>query len=206
MPVTNVKKQGVITGVKELYVSVMTTEESGSTAPVYDTVIYRIPILKEITVTVPQEDSVFYASNDIYSASTFITEAELSVTTMKLDAEVYNKVLGIEMTTDGVATVKGGSINRPYVAVGFAVTTHNGEQQAYWFPKTQWKIPEASASTQEDSMSEQNTEFSIMAYPLSTNKDLYYVADSEVTASKVDFDAFFSTVPTDASDIALVTP
>ncbi len=202
MPVTNVKKQGVITGVSELYISVQTTEETGTTPPVYDTVIYKIPIIKEVTVSVPQEDTIFYASNGVYDSGTFITEAELSVTTMKLDTKIFNKVLGLIESPDGASVVRAGTVRRPWVAVGFASTTHNGAKQAYWFPKTKWAIPEVSASTQEDTQSEQTTEFTIMAYPLNNaTRDLYFSADSEVEDSNVDFDKFFDTVPTNLLSI-----
>ncbi|MGL4521445.1 MAG: major tail protein [Bacilli bacterium] len=204
MAVTNVKKQGVITGVSELYIAIMTTPDAAGTPAVYEPEIYRVPVLKEVKVTVPQDTTSFFASNETYASGSFISKADLSLTTMKLDSTLLNKLTGASVDANGAAAIIAGQTNVPYAAVGFAATTHNGEQVAYWFPKVQFSLPEIAASTQEDSMSEQNSSFTVTAYPLSGQRTLYISADSEAKDSKIDFDKFFDQVPASTSDLPVI--
>lgn len=204
MAVTNVKKQGVITGVSELYIAIMDKPDTVGSPATYEPEIYCVPVLKEVKVSIPQERTSMFASNDTYAAGNFISKADLSLTTMKLDSTVLNKLTGAIVNSNGAAEVQAGQTNTPYVAVGFAATTHNGEQVAYWFPKTQFSLPEIAATTQEDTMSEQNSSFTVTAYPLAGQRTLYVSADSEAEGSKIDFDKFFDKVPATATDLPTI--
>lgn len=196
--------QMVITGVSELFVCPMTTEDSLVMPPVYGDTIHRLPVLKEIEIEFNEEAVAFYASNKVYAGSNLLSGATMTATTFKLDSSVYAELTGQMTGTTGGHSIKAGAIQRPYVAVGFAQTGHNGERIVYWLPKTKWALSTVSAQTQEDSMSEQTSEFEITVYPLSNNDEMVIWADSEEEGTTVDFAKFFEQVVTSADNIPVV--
>lgn len=200
--ITPMKSQMVITGVSELYVSVMTTEDTSATAPSYDTKIHSLPILKEIEIEFNEEAVAFYSSNKVYAGSNLLSGATMTATTFKIDSSIYAELTGQVSGTAGGNSVRAGAINRPYVAVGFAQTGHNGQKVVYWVPKTKWSLSAISGQTQEDTMSEQTSEFEITIYPLSNNDEMIIWADSEdASSSKVNFGSFFEQVVSSVDDI-----
>ena len=96
----------------------MTTEETSTTAPTYDTPKVLAKSI-EVTVTPAYREGKMHASNATVRNVKRVDTYTVSLNVDKIPHAVLAKLLGRKEDSNGVQIIKGGN-KPPYVAIGFA--------------------------------------------------------------------------------------
>lgn len=131
------------TGVTEFYYAILDDTDAATEVP------ERIEYLQTITVESPQEPVRAYGDNK--TAEIAVSSGNTSVTSAfhKLPIEDRNKLLGLEMTIEGLAAY-GSSDTPPYAACVFAKTHEDGSKEWVGLPKGMFLRPGVNGETKAD--------------------------------------------------------
>ncbi|MFC6117337.1 major tail protein [Macrococcoides bohemicum] len=190
-------------GIDDLFIAMMTAEDTISTTPTYDTKIWRLPIIVKLGIKGNGNTSTKYASNKIFRKVSKEDSHELSLDHVAMPIELLDKMKGLA-STNGVSFNKGGAKTMPFFAVGFIAPQSDGKMSATWYPKAQLAIEtESEYETQTE-----EPEIKDIAMTINTQSLIYNdVLNSHYNAGRLDAvnisaNEFMSQVIYDESQIA----
>jgi len=168
---------GIYTGVLDVYVALMTANETGTTAATYGTPEVLGHSI-EVTLSPNYKEGNLYASNTRIRDIKNIDYFDVTVNVDNIDSAMRQKVLGRTMDANHVEKVTGSQV-APYVAIGFAVTKDDGNKTLYWLVKGKFSEFEVSASTETDSIDYKTPSLSATFVRRLNDDVCYYVCDTE---------------------------
>ncbi|MGK0554470.1 major tail protein [Macrococcus capreoli] len=137
-------------GIDDLFIAMMTTEDKTGAAPVYDTKIWRLPVIVKMKIKGNGKTTTKYASNKVFKKVSKEDSHELSLDYVAMPIELLDKMKGLT-TTSGVSFNKGAAKTMPFFAVGFIAPESDGKMSATWYPKAQLAIEtESEYETQKE--------------------------------------------------------
>lgn len=111
-------------GLKKFYYAVMSTEDTATSAPVYETP-KRITGLNTVDINPTINKATLYGDDAALATAISFGEVEVTIDLADLPLVDRAALLGHTIGTDGVMVSKG-SDTAPYVAIMFESETHNG--------------------------------------------------------------------------------
>lgn len=142
--------EGYFTGILDLYYATMTTEDTSSAAPVYDTPKVLAKSI-EVTITPTYREGKLHASNATVRNQKRIDTYTVSLHVDKVPYNVTSEILGRSVDGNGVQIIKGGN-TPPNLALGFACTLDDGSKELWWLYKGTFSEISKSASTEADAI------------------------------------------------------
>lgn len=142
--------EGYFTGILDLYYATMTTEDTSSAAPVYDTPKVLAKSI-EVTITPTYREGKLHASNATVRNQKRIDTYTVSLNVDKVPYNVTSEILGRSVDGNGVQIIKGGN-TPPNLALGFACTLDDGSKELWWLYKGTFSEISKSASTEADAI------------------------------------------------------
>lgn len=142
--------EGYFTGILDLYYAPMTTEDTSSAAPVYDTPKVLAKSI-EVTITPTYREGKLHASNATVRNQKRIDTYTVSLHVDKVPYDVTSEILGRSVDGNGVQIIKGGN-TPPNLALGFACTLDDGSKELWWLYKGTFSEISKSASTEADAI------------------------------------------------------
>lgn len=142
--------EGYFTGILDLYYATMTTEDTSSAAPVYDTPKVLAKSI-EVTITPTYREGKLHASNATVRNQKRIDTYTVSLNVDKVPYNVTSEILGRSVDGNGVQIIKGGN-TPPNLALGFACTLDDGSKELWWLYKGTFSEITKSASTEADAI------------------------------------------------------
>lgn len=140
---------GVLIGLRDLYVAEIDETDGSFGTP------YRIAKAIEATVTPNVSNAVLYADDEAAETATSEAETEIALTVDAFSADIYAKLLGKNVNSDGVVEDSSGDIP-PKLALMFRSLKSNGKYRYYAFYNGSFQVPEESFATKGESV-EYNT-------------------------------------------------
>lgn len=188
-------------GCDHLVYALMTTEETATAAPVYDTVV---PAPGVMSLNINPNASLATAFFDDGPGDTASTLGNIDVEIQKNALTSQNKVdlLGHSLDANG-GVVYGGDDTPPWVAIGFRTLKSNGKYRYVWLYKGRFADPEDNNETKADSINFQSDtivgQFVKLAYPITIGgkekKVWKYEIDADApTANQGVMDTWFNNV------------
>lgn len=143
-------ERGYYTGMLDVYVAKLKTEDTAAAAPTYDTP-QMLGMGIEVTITPQYREGALHASNRAVRRQKLIDRYEVKCNTDALKADVLAMVLG--RTTDGGGVqVVGGGNRPPEIALGFVRTRDDGSKEYWWLLKGKMQEGASTAKTSEDNI------------------------------------------------------
>lgn len=142
------KIEGYFTGVLDVYFAVMSQEDTARSAPVYGAMKVLASTI-EVTITPQYKEGKVNASNTVKRNERRIDSYKVRMNLDKIPFSVRKEILGRATDGKGVQVIYG-SQNAPYVAIAFAQTLDNGEQEDWVLYKGKFAEGEATMRTEED--------------------------------------------------------
>lgn len=192
MPTTKTyEKRALLTGVGSLFLQMMTTEETPSTAPEYGETVYETPSLDTVNATLQIAEKDIFLSNTIHDSLVSVQRADLVV-----DAGYFPE--GFAEEAQGMIKVGGGwsmptnPKKKPF-RLAVPITDMNGDEVIYNYPKCTLTPVNTNAQTQGEEINEQLKQFNIRAvapvYKGDAEKPLvYHVMDMAIEENKTKYD------------------
>lgn len=188
-------------GCDSLHYAIMTTEDTSTSAPIYDT-IKPAPGVMHVNIN-PNASlgTAFYDDGPGETASTLGT-IEVEIQKNALTAENKADLLGHSIDTNGGVVYADDDVP-PFVAVGFRTLKSNGKYRYVWLYKGRFADPEDNSETKADSINFQSDtitgQFAKLSYPIyvgSKQKRIWkYEIDADnPLASDVAMDGWFNSV------------
>lgn len=182
---------GYYSGVLDVYYAEMTTEDTVSTAAVYDTPAVLGKTI-EVTVTPDFKEGSVYASNIKTRSESRIIDYKVSLNVDKIEQEVLDTILG-RQSSNGVHLVTNNQI-APYVAIGFALTLDDGTKEYWWMQKGKFAEPTVTGHTDDDSFQYQHPTIEATFIPVANSGLIAAIADDNASAAANWFKSVFTGV------------
>ncbi|HAP3666430.1 TPA: phage tail protein [Enterococcus faecalis] len=126
-------------GVDDLFIAMWTQPETVTSAPVFDTEIWRLPNIVKLGIKGNGTTKEKWASNKLFTRVSRETQHELSLTHVSFPVALWDQMKGMA-SKNGVAFSKSTPKEMPYFALGAIGPLSNGEKSAFWYPKVQISI------------------------------------------------------------------
>lgn len=189
MAVKNVK-QALITGVGELYLQFMDTEDNSSTAPVYNTEVLVTPSVDKIQVALELSEKKVYGSNLLHTDLSAVKSATITLDALYLPTEFVNKAQGMVAIDGGYSMPTNPQ--KKYFRLAVPITNHLGEAYVINFPKCSLSPVDINGETEREEISEQLQQFNILGMPLvyktDANHFVYHTLDLAITENGTKYD------------------
>lgn len=185
------EKRALLTGVGNLYLQMMETEETPSTAPAYDETVYETPSVDTLNATLQMSERTVYLSNVEHDDLVNVQRVDLVV-----DAGYFPT--GFAEEAQGMVKIGGGwsmptnPKKKPF-RLAIPITDMNGDEIIFNYPKCTLSPVNANAQTKGEEVNEQLTQFNIRAiaplYKGDADKTLvYHKMDMAETENKTKYD------------------
>lgn len=142
--------EGYFYGVLDVYYATMTTEDTATSAPVYDTPKVLAKSI-ELTITPAYREGTLHASNATVRNVRRIDTYGVSLNVDKIPQAALAELLGRTVDSSGVQIIKGSN-QPPHVAIGFACTLDDGSKELWWLYKGTFSEPTKTARTDADAI------------------------------------------------------
>ena len=177
---TTFEKKALLTGIGNGFFQVMKTEETPTTAPVYDEKVFEVPSLDKLKTKLEYKSKDIYLSSTLHSVLGKASKATITLDAGYLPDGFEEEVSGATKLVDGVYGM-GGKGTKKYFRFAFPIIDENGEKIIINFPKCQIQPTDLNVESQGEDKKEQMQQFDIIAMPLATGKEeesnIYYKAD-----------------------------
>ncbi|EBF5125625.1 phage tail protein [Listeria monocytogenes] len=195
-------------GIDDLLVCMMTTQDSSTTEPVYETTIYRVPVIVKLGVKGNGTTKSKYASNKMFARVGRQTEHELSLDYVALPVDLFDKMRGLTHD-EGVSFSKTTVQEMPVFALGYIGPMSDGSKGCTWYPHVQLSnAEELEFETTTDEIDFKDYKLTMTASGLRFNEVLYSQFNPlRESVDKLTFDKFITKVVYDENVIdSLITP
>ena len=137
-------------GCDHLVYALMTTEDTATTAPVYDTPT-PAPGVMSININPNPAQETLFADDGPMETATTLGKVDVEINKAQLTTENKADLLGHQIDTNG-GIVYGDSDVAPWVAIGFRTLKSNGKYRFVWLYKGKFTDPEDNNETKGDSI------------------------------------------------------
>lgn len=138
-------ERGIYTGMLDVYVAKMLTEDSTASAPTYDAP-KMLGMGIEVTITPNYIEGELYASNVAARRAKRINNYTVKINTESMPPELVAYATGRTVDSNGVQIIAGS--NRPgKIALGFTRTKDNGKKECWWLYKGELAEAAVTAKT-----------------------------------------------------------
>ncbi|MDL2317662.1 hypothetical protein LJC74_01020 [Eubacteriales bacterium OttesenSCG-928-A19] len=137
--------EGYYEGVLDLYYALMTTQDTATSAPVYEKPQVLAKSI-EVTITPAYREGKLHASNATVRNIKRIDTYGVKLNVAKIAYNNIQRVMGRAKDSNGVQIVTGSAIV-PYLALGFACTLDDGTKEFWWLYKGNFAELTKSAKT-----------------------------------------------------------
>ena len=137
-------------------------DESGA-GRLYESKIYRSPVVKSIGLTANAAEGTIYASGIVYDTVRKVQGADIALGAVALDHNLLDKASGAS-AAGGFVFDKSTDFGKEF-AFGYYLELRNGEYVYYWHPRCLLTQADESAETSTDSTPDPNRSFTIKALP-----------------------------------------
>lgn len=188
-------------GCDNLVYAIMKTEDTASTAPVYEAV-KPAPGVISVNINPNASQETLFADDGPYDSATTLGKVDVAINKAELTTENKADLLGHQIDANG-GIVYGDSDVPPWVAIGFRTLKSNGKYRYVWLYKGKFTDPEDNNETKGDSINFQtdtiNGQFVKLSNVLTINSKAVrlwkYEMDSEnETAKKEIMNKWFESV------------
>lgn len=187
-------------GVGDLLVAMKDTKDTTSTAPSYNTKIWRLTNAKKIKIKGNGKATDIYASNVKIATVAQETSQEISLDHIGFPVALLDQMYG-QTATKGVTLATAEAKELPEFAFGFIAPKSDGQNDAYWFPScTLDPALSDDYETGEDTFKEQDPSMTINTAGLRNNK-VIYTKFSSVRDGAMTINDFTKAVIYDASQL-----
>ena len=138
-----------LVGLRNFFYAVMTTEDTATSAPVYDTP-KRIIGINSIDINPTINKATLYGDDTALATASSLGEIEVTIDIADLPIEDLGALLG-HTISEGVLVSKG-SDSAPYVAVMFESEKHNGNTRYVKLLKGKFSESQETINTRGDSI------------------------------------------------------
>lgn len=189
-------------GISDLFICMILQKGSSSIPPVYDTKIWRQPVISKLKVKGNGKTIEKWASNKLFARVNRQTQHELSLDYVGLPVALLDQMKGNKIV-NGVAFGTGEPQDAPEFAVGYIAPNSDGVDTAFWYPRTSLDAAiELDYETAKDDLEINDVAATFQASTLQNNNLLWTDLN---TARKMDkaltAEQFMSTVIADESDL-----
>lgn len=193
-------------GVDDLFIALMTTQDTSITAPAYAPEIYRIPTIETIGLSGNQTSATKWASNKLFVSVSKNATHTITLDHTAIPVEVMDKILGF-LAKKGIVFEKAKARELPYFALGFITPLSDGHHIARWYPRVQVTPPQESYTTTTEETTIPTQQLVMTAYPLRNNDATKVDFNSARTsATGVTAEAFMAQVIHSEGQIATLFP
>lgn len=137
-------------GCDNLVYAIMKTEDTTSTAPVYDTV-KAAPGVISVNINPNASQETLFADDGPMETATTLGKIDVEINKAELTTENKADLLGHQVDSTG-GIVYGDSDVPPWVAIGFRTLKSNGKYRFVWLYKGKFTDPEDNNETKGDSI------------------------------------------------------
>lgn len=146
--------EGYFYGILDIYVALMSTQDSPSTKPTYGNYQVMGKTI-EAQITPNYKEGKVYASNVATRNEKRVDSYTVSLNLDKIPYAMREKILGRYKDLNGVQIVKG-SQKAPFVAIAFALTLDDGSLELWTLYKGKFSEPTQVGHTDSDNMTYQH--------------------------------------------------
>ena len=147
MSSATLKKMGVIVGVRNAILALMT--DDSATGTTYAALLRRVPGLVELALTFSVTEETLGADDvTIWEIIRLLDSLEVTITTASLGTDGESFILGHQVDNNGVMGV-GQNDKAPYLALGFESTRSDGSVDYIWLTKGMFKPSDLTFRTKE---------------------------------------------------------
>ena len=146
--------EGYFYGILDIYVALMSTQDSPSTKPTYGNYQVMGKTI-EAQITPNYKEGKVYASNVATRNEKRVDSYTVSLNLDKIPYAMREKILGRYKELNGVQIVKG-SQKAPFVAIAFALTLDDGSLELWTLYKGKFSEPTQVGHTDSDNMTYQH--------------------------------------------------
>lgn len=185
------EKRTLLTGVGNMYLQMMTTEDTPDAAPVYAPTVYETPSLDKVAVALEIAEKEIYLSNKLHDNLTAVKFANITV-----DAGYFPT--GFAEEAQGMIKVGGGwsmptHPKKTPFRFAIPITDTAGDEIIYNFTKCTLSPVNINGETQREDISEQLRQYVIKAVvPVfkgdAENELVYHQMDLAVPENKTKYD------------------
>lgn len=164
-------------------------DEDGA-ARLYESDVYRAPVVKSIGLTQSVAEGNIYASGIVYDYTRLVQGAEIALDAVALDHTLINKAIGA--TVDGGFAYNSSMDFGHEFAFGYYLEQKNGKKIYYWHPRCLLTQDDQTVETSTDSMPDPSRSFTIQAMPTTEGiwRICYYEEDASPALTVDEFFAF----------------
>lgn len=137
-------------GCDNLVYAIMKTEDTATTAAVYDTPV-PAPGVISININPNSGQETLFADDGPYDVATTLGKVDVEINKAELTTKNKADLLGHTIDTNG-GLVYGDSDIAPWVAIGFRTLKSNGKYRFVWMYKGKFTDPEDNNETKGDTI------------------------------------------------------
>lgn len=137
-------------GCDHLVYAVMKTEDSATTAPVYDAP-KSAPGVISVNINPNASQETLFADDGPYDTATTLGKVDVEINKAELTTENKADLLGHTIDDNG-GIVYSSTDTPPWVAIGFRTLKSNGKHRYVWLYKGKFTDPEDNNETKGDSI------------------------------------------------------
>jgi phi13 family phage major tail protein len=189
-------------GISDLFICMIKTKGSSSIPPVYDTKIWRQPVISKLKVKGNGKTVEKWASNKLFIRVNRQTQHELSLDYVGLPVALLDQMRGNKVV-NGVGFGTGDPIAAPEFAVGYIAPNSDGVDTAYWYPRASLDAAvETDYETAKEDLEINDVSVTIQASTLQNNNLLWTDLNTARAMDKaLTAEQFMSAVIADESDL-----
>lgn len=175
-------------GVKNVHYAKQTTEDTATTAAVYETPV-AVPGLVSVEVTPESNTATLYADNGPYETASSMGAVNVSIDLADIDLDVQADLLGHTYDAQTKTLTKKTTDTAPYVCLMFEFTLANGDNRCVKLFKGKFALPTESGQTKGENVEFQTS--SIEASFVQLKNDARWELVQDITG---DTSAFYASV------------
>lgn len=162
MPKTKTyEKRALLTGVGNLFLEMMETEETPSVAPVYSDTVYETPSLDTVNAAQQITEKDIYLSNEIHDSLVNVQRVDLTVDAGYFPAGFAEEAQGM-VKIGGAWAMPKNPRKKPF-RMAVPITDMNGDEIIFNYPKCTLSPVNTNAQTQGEEINEQLKQYNIRA-------------------------------------------
>lgn len=160
---TNQDKDAYLLTVGDVFFCIKKTKDTTTTAPIYDTKVYRKTIAKKVQVKGNGKSTPIHASGVLIGTVAMESSEEISMDHIGLPTILLDELSGL-VAKNGITFTDADAHETAEFAWGFIALRSDGVTDAMWFPNCSLSpATELSYETSEDEFKEQDVSMSITA-------------------------------------------
>lgn len=200
------EKDAYLLTLSDIFFAPITTPGTATTAPEYDTNIYRKQIGKKVEVKGNGKATEIYASGVKVATVNQETNIETTMDYIGLATYVLDLISGAK-ATNGVSFASSDAGVATEFGFGFTARKSDGVMDGYWFPRTTLApATELSYETSEDEFKEQDVSMTLQSTgllnPASDGRHIIFAKYSNQRETTLTLDDFMKQVVYDESQLA----